>query len=266
MSYQNWIKRADGKNECLEAFFWGKAYGPHRHDTYTLALTTHGVQSFNYRGATRYSLPGQVVVLHPDELHDGQAGTDVGFGYKSVCLPPTRIQQILGGQVLPFIKTGVSSSPRLKSIMDIMTSELEHILETEAYEDALFDLVSELSYLSIGLTPSPLPNYKAVALARDYIDANISRGFKLADLETQTDQNRWQLSRDFRSAFGTSPYRYLIMRRLEKARVLISKGSSLAEAALDSYFSDQSHFQRHFNKTFGIPPKAWLDLTQANLS
>ena len=63
----SWVKRAAGETERIEACFSGLAYAPHSHDTYTLALTTAGVQSFNYRGELRHSLPGEVVILHPDE-------------------------------------------------------------------------------------------------------------------------------------------------------------------------------------------------------
>jgi len=39
------------------------------------------------------SLPGQVVVLHPDETHDGRAGTRDGFGYRIVYVAPARIEE-----------------------------------------------------------------------------------------------------------------------------------------------------------------------------
>jgi hypothetical protein len=59
----------------------GAAFSPHRHDTYTVALTMAGVQAFNYRGAMRHSLPGQVLILHPDEIHDGHCRDEAGFSY-----------------------------------------------------------------------------------------------------------------------------------------------------------------------------------------
>src|SRR5262245_60351044 len=64
--------------ERIEARFAGEGYALHRHDTYAIGLTLHGVQSFWYRGERRFSLPGNVIVLHPDELHDGGAGTEAG--------------------------------------------------------------------------------------------------------------------------------------------------------------------------------------------
>ena len=67
--------------ELLRAWFGGRAFTKHRHDTYAIGVTEAGVQTFFYRGRVERSTPGQVVVLHPDEVHDGRAGTEAGFGY-----------------------------------------------------------------------------------------------------------------------------------------------------------------------------------------
>jgi AraC-like ligand binding domain len=64
--------------ELFEAWFWGSAYRRHRHDTYAIGVTETGLQAFAYRGATHRSVPGNVVVLHPDEAHDGARGARRG--------------------------------------------------------------------------------------------------------------------------------------------------------------------------------------------
>src|SRR5882724_8180394 len=61
--------------QLLQAWFPGHGFDKHRHDTYATGLTDVGVQAFDYRGVTEVSTPGKVVVLHPDETHDGRAGT-----------------------------------------------------------------------------------------------------------------------------------------------------------------------------------------------
>src|SRR5262245_15250548 len=64
--------------ELFSAWFPGRAYQKHRHDTYAIGVTDSGVQVFDYRGSVHVSLPGRVVVLHPDEVHDGRAGSGEG--------------------------------------------------------------------------------------------------------------------------------------------------------------------------------------------
>jgi hypothetical protein len=111
----DWVKRAESIEgiERIEAWFHGKAYGMHRHDTYAIGRTLAGVQSFSYRRGISSSLPGNTMVLHPDEPHDGQAGTHEGFRYRMIYVEPALFQEVLGGRVLPFLEGGVTTDPRL---------------------------------------------------------------------------------------------------------------------------------------------------------
>lgn len=93
--------------ERIEARFHGSAFDLHRHDTYAIGVTLHGVQTFRYLGAARHSLPGQIIVLHPDELHDGGAGTEDGLRYRMLYLEPSLMLDCLGGASLPFVRDGV---------------------------------------------------------------------------------------------------------------------------------------------------------------
>src|SRR5438309_8845627 len=117
--------------ELLQARFAGRGFAPHRHDTYGIAVTDLGVQTFDYRGSVERSLPGQVTVLHPDELHDGRAGTEDGFGYRIVYVAPAQIgaaaSAITGRPTpLPFVRQPVAVSPRLAAaVNDAFNSSLE---------------------------------------------------------------------------------------------------------------------------------------------
>ena len=78
---RDWVRAAPWQAglQRMEAFFSGAAYAPHRHDTYSICYTIRGAQSFDYRGARSNSTPGKVIVLHPDEVHNGEAGSAEGF-------------------------------------------------------------------------------------------------------------------------------------------------------------------------------------------
>jgi AraC-like DNA-binding protein len=255
---KNWLVRAPGAFERIEACFSGAAFAPHRHDTYAIGITLAGVQSFDYRGSTRYSLPGQLVVLHPDELHDGRAGDDTAFRYRAAYIAPADIQDVLGGRPLPFVGGGVSSDPRLRRPVTALLEDCDRPLTGLEQQDALFDLATALQAVSSASGSIKSVNRTAALCARDYIEARIGESFSLDELERATRHDRWQLSRDFRAMFGTSPYRYLIARRLDQARQMMLAGCASADVAQRCGFSDQSHFGRLFKKTFGLTPNAWL--------
>jgi len=142
--------------------------------------------------------------------------------------------------------------------VNTLLSDLDHPLDQGERDEAISDLATLLGLLSGQARPENRIDMKSVKQAKLFIDERIINGFTLSELEREIGQDRWKLSRDFRSALGTSPYRYLIMRRLDRARRLLLSGHGIADTAHACSFSDQSHFNRHFKKCNGVSPKAWL--------
>lgn len=252
-----WLRKAPGAVDRVEGCFAGAAYAPHRHDRYAIGITLGGVQQFDYRGATRSSLPGGIVVLHPDELHDGRAGDARPFRYRTFYLAPADLQAMLGGRALPFVEGGVSASPGLRRAVLALLGDFERPLAGLELEDGLYDLATALERSARRAVPVAVAHRAAAMQARHYIEAHLDSAFSLADLEAATGHGRWQMSRDFRALFGTSPYRYLVMRRLDRAREMMLEGHGIAETALGSGFADQSHFSRAFKRAYGLTPNLW---------
>jgi AraC-like DNA-binding protein len=66
--------------------------------------------------------------------------------------------------------------------------------------------------------------------------------------------SRAEFVRQFHAAYGLPPHAYLINLRLRKARRLLTRGLSLAQAAQESGFFDQSHLSRRFVRAYGVSP------------
>ncbi|MCL1476205.1 AraC family transcriptional regulator [Marinobacter sp. M3C] len=259
---KDWTKVSypTAKIERMEAFFSSHGFSPHRHDTYALGITLNGVHSFSYQKSMRHSMPGNAVVIHPDELHDGEAGTVEGFHYKILYIPPEVIQQVLGGKPLPFIPGGISSDQRIVSAISNMLTNLDFQLDSLEEDDGIYDIAQALNDASGKKEQRKKLNYKAAESARQFILDATNEAVTMDRLEQVSDTDRWCLSRDFRALFGTSPYRYLSMRRLDKAKSMISTGMALVDVAAACGFTDQSHMTHHFSKAYGLPPGRWADL------
>ncbi|BAN48067.1 AraC family transcriptional regulator [Metapseudomonas resinovorans] len=251
------------KVERIEAYFSGHGYEPHRHDTYAIGLTMSGVQSFRYRGGMRHSLPGGAMVLHPDELHDGRAGTDEGFRYRMLYIDPVLIQQALGGKALPFVADGLSNDVRVLRAIDSLMQAMERPVESLEEDDAIHDLAHALEAAAGKGRGRRAIDYQAAERARSYILDMNGASMTIEELERISGRDQSSLSRDFRALYGTSPYRYVTMRRLDICRDLLLSGSDLADAALAAGFYDQSHMTRQFRNTFGLSPARWLLLLKS---
>jgi AraC-like DNA-binding protein len=263
-----WIAstRPVGGVELFSAWFAGEAYQKHRHDTYAVGVTDSGVQVFDYRGSVRASTPGQVVVLYPDEVHDGRAGTSAGFGYRLVYVQPVilaeAVRELRGKPCpLPFVGEPVSTNATLsRAVVEAFRAPLDSL----AVDRLVVNLAEGLLAAERGAvrrTVGRRVDVAAVERARQFLDAEMMRVVHSTELEAITGLTRWDLSRQFRVMLGTSPYRYLLMRRLEFARDQIRRGRPLVEVAGDAGFADQPHFSRAFKSAFGLTPAAYRALT-----
>lgn len=100
-----------------------------------------------------------------------------------------------------------------------------------------------------GLAPS------ALRRVRDYVEANLERRIDLGQLAAIANLSRCHFAYAFKQSVGCPPHRYVMSRRLERARhLLITSEQAIAEIAYASGFADQSHFSRAFRAFFGASP------------
>jgi AraC-like DNA-binding protein len=251
--------------ELLQARFAAQAFSRHRHDTYAIGVTEVGVQVFDYRGHVERSLPGQVTVLHPDEAHDGRAGGEGGFGYRIVYVEPARIadavRAILGRPApLPFVREPVSRNPTLAGAV---AAAFAAPPEPLAFDTLLVRLAEGLMQGSGGGHPTGLPcrvDDAAVVRGRALLDDR-QTVVRSSEVEAVTGLSRYEFARQFRALYGTSPYRYSLMRRLDVARARLRDGLPLADLSLTVGFADQAHFTRMFRSAYGITPGRYARLS-----
>jgi AraC-like DNA-binding protein len=168
---------------------------------------------------------------------------------------------------LPFVRTPVLAGARrllaaLRPALDGLERGLEAV-ERDGIVAALADALLALDPSAAGGPPASAACRASVERAREFLDGNFDRVVASEELEAVTGLDRYALARQFRALLGTSPYRYLTMRRLAHARSSIQAGDTLTDAALASGFADQSHMTRQFRQAFGLPPGRWRRLQLA---
>ncbi|AOJ73058.1 MULTISPECIES: AraC family transcriptional regulator [Burkholderia] len=254
--------------ERAEAHFLDHAFTPHRHDTYAIGITLSGVQTFRYLGETHHCLPGQCHILHPDELHDGRAGTDEGFGYRIVYVDPALVQEALGGRMLPFVRSPIVQAPAVAEGLAAGVWNLDEEIDNLSRFDIA---VAVANLLTAAAANRGAPKTGTLAVAeltriRDIIASRPHTAISMDALEHASGLDRWTIARQFRTLFGTSPSRFRTQRQLNLVRKLLMEGESLSTSSTDAGFSDQSHMSRHFKSTYGITPGSWISAVRGRRS
>ncbi|MCP2014020.1 AraC-like DNA-binding protein [Deinococcus sp. HSC-46F16] len=258
---QSWRAPELGGVDFLHGSFTTHAFARHTHDTYSIGLLAQGAMTFECRGATHTLRPGFIGLIHPDEVHTGHAETRDGWTYRNF-YPDAGL---LRGAFMPS-GSRADRLPRLPVV--IHDPVLFHALVTayRAFEEhapslarealmreALTDLV-----LRHALRPPTLPTAgqepRALHLVRTVLEDDFARNVTLDELARLAGLNPYTLLRAFRRAHGLPPHAYQLQVRLRHAKRFLRGGETVAQAALRAGFADQSHFGRHFRRTFGVTP------------
>ncbi|HEX2736431.1 MAG TPA: AraC family transcriptional regulator [Polyangiaceae bacterium] len=101
------------------------------------------------------------------------------------------------------------------------------------------------------------PKLPADALAT-FVDENLASDIGLVDLANLTGFSPDYFAKLFKRAFGVSPHQYLITRRIERAKAMLSdEGVALSNVAADCGFASQAHLSTVFKRHTGLSPSAY---------
>ncbi|GAA1030241.1 MULTISPECIES: helix-turn-helix transcriptional regulator [Amycolatopsis] len=93
---------------------------------------------------------------------------------------------------------------------------------------------------------------------RDRIDREYARPLDVEALARSVNVSAGHLSRQFRAAYGESPYSYLMTRRIERAMALLRRGDlSVTEVCFEVGFSSLGTFSTRFTELVGKPPSVY---------
>jgi AraC-like DNA-binding protein len=113
------------------------------------------------------------------------------------------------------------------------------------------------------MTGSPAPAQHLSDLARlrrvrDRIDREYAQPLDVEALARDAHMSAGHFSREFRRAYGESPYSYLMTRRIERAMALLRRGDlSVTEVCFEVGCSSLGTFSTRFTELVGMPPSAY---------
>jgi len=91
-----------------------------------------------------------------------------------------------------------------------------------------------------------------------YVEANLGSKLAVGEMADLVALGKCHFSRAFKRSLGSSPMAYVGLRRVERAKLMMTTTSErLSDIALACGFADQSHFNRYFRHVVGMSPGLW---------
>ncbi len=153
--------------------------------------------------------------------------------------------------------------PELEALARRMHAEAGRDAMTERlYVESMIMQAAVILLRRYSTAPEPaktLPNSgltrSQVRRVLDYIEENLHRDVALRDLADVTDLSLHHFARMFKRTMGAAPHRYVLERRVDRAKEMLRDGGeSLVEISLSLGFSSQSHFTNTFRRLVGATP------------
>jgi transcriptional regulator GlxA family with amidase domain len=109
--------------------------------------------------------------------------------------------------------------------------------------------------------PTADPHLRDLALlrrVRDRMDREYQKPLDVEALARGVKMSAGHLSRQFKLAYGESPYAYLMTRRIERAMALLRRGDlSVTEVCFEVGCSSLGTFSTRFTELVGVPPSVY---------
>ena len=141
-------------------------------------------------------------------------------------------------------------------VSDIEGGFLDHIL-ADALNTALAVRITRLFVdpSAVNLTPSNGLSRERVKRVCDYIEAHLDDRLTLNEIARVACLSTYHFSRSFKQAVGVGLRRYIMQRRVERAKTLLRRTDQpLSWVAQEAGFTDQSHFTGEFRRQIGVTP------------
>jgi len=209
--------------------------------------------------------PGTNLLGQPGDVFDGEmrGQVDMLLFLLEPCYVAARFESLgLSGHRAELRNLPARQDPGLLDIGSRLADALGHRLSgDELYCEVLLEaMLTRIIIRHATVTSGRMPYREILTPAKlrtlvAFINQNLSSPLRLDDLAAAAALSRAHLARSFRNATGIPLHRYVLHRRLERARSLLSQAGARAQTvAVHCGFADAPHLSKAYRKAYGITP------------
>ena len=237
----------------------------HFHEYYVIGLVEDGERVLFCRNEEACIRQGHVLLFNPGDSHGCVQNSPGTFDYRGINIAQDVMLklagEVTGKGVLPGFSSSVVCDREITCCLRSLHELVIHGGCGLGKEEGLLLLLSRLIQeygqpFESCIPPCREEIEKACAFMEQHFQSRIS----LDQICRHVGLSKSTLLRAFTKSRGVTPYSYLENIRISQARKLLEQGITPVEAALQTGFSDQSHFTNYFSRFIGLPPGAYREI------
>ncbi|MBE9100356.1 AraC family ligand binding domain-containing protein [Vacuolonema iberomarrocanum] len=260
-----------GELELLRAQYRTQTFPRHTHDCYAIGVIEQGALGFFYRGENVVAARGDINLCIPGEVHTGHPAVTEGWSYRMFYLDVSLLERVASEmsdrpQNIPFFQSGVLTDGAIAQQLRQLHQQFEQSSESLLQQETEFlEVLATFIKRHADAPPSLAPigqERRAVTQIKHYIESHYAEEISLSALAHLTHLSRYHLIRVFRETVGIPPHAYLRQVRIRHAKAMLADGLPIADVAIATGFTHQSHLNRWFKKLWGITPGQYRNCVQ----
>ncbi len=237
----------------------------HFHEYYVIGFIEQGKRYISCATNEYTASSGDILIFNPGDNHSCTQCDNGTLNYRAINISKDTMQQSvfeITGENKPLrFKETVITDYEISSILKKLHQMIMDGVREFEKEELLLFMLSQLIYEYGEPFETAMPECGTeIEAACKYMNEHYSEHITLKKLCTLTSLSKATLIRSFTKIKGISPYRYLENVRLGVAKKLLEQGVLPIDAAMQTGFSDQSHFTNFFKDYIGLTPRHYRDI------
>ncbi|RXK01217.1 AraC family transcriptional regulator [Arcobacter sp. CECT 8986] len=223
----------------------------HFHEEFSLGVTLNNTQLNSIADSSNLIDKNAVMLFNPNEVHECTLGKyKDGVDYVMLYLKPELIFEALEKKEIFRFDSPIIYNEKIKNDILSLSSAILNQKEESVCSELYLNLVD--NFRAEDLISKYKNENEFIKKAKEIIYYELDDVLDLEQISKELNLSRFQFIRLFKSNTGITPYQYFLNMKLIHAKKHLDKTKDLYETLVEYGFSDLSHFNRHFKKTFGI--------------
>ena len=248
-------------------------YDEHFHETLSIGAIEEGRVEYIHQNDKFVLKPNELSIINPNIMHSCNPTEDEARTYHMIYLDTVwckGLQEMIFENVdcyIPIdkvqIKDKVLFDKYIKLNYLLLDNSIFYLEKEEKLQEYFIELFTKYCKIKEKKVLHIKNKESKIEKAKLYIENNCLNNLIIKDISDYVELSEFHFIKLFKQQLHISPHKYLLNCKINRAKVLLSKGMNTIDVAYEVGFYDQSHFSKVFKRYVAATPNEYKNNVKA---